>query len=119
MAPVLPRAVWRFCPFLDCSCSGKAAEFFSMRIFLDGWPKVFVDEIARFAPGGLAFEDSSYRLKMVVIMGCAAGGLLLLLFSWLTKEPGIRILAVTLLGFSWLAGYLGGELCRGRPTLPN
>jgi hypothetical protein len=77
--------------------------------FLKRWPKVFLREISRLAPGGLPFTCEDGPLVTPIALGSLAG-VLLLLASCAVAEPVLTIAGVILFG----AGWLGGLCYRGR-----
>jgi hypothetical protein len=86
--------------------------------FLRKWPKVFLQEVSRLAPGGLPFRFENTYLHLLtglsLILGC-----LLLLLTALVEEPWLIIGGVFLFAAGWIVGLVGGTYFPGRLILGN
>jgi hypothetical protein len=87
-----------------------------LQTFLSKWPKVFLKEISRLAPGGLPlfFEN---KLRDSCMTGSWLLGMVLLILAAVSREPLLTIGGVLFFGFGWLGGLFGPTWFPGRLIL--
>ncbi len=71
--------------------------------YLWKWPKVFLNDISRFVPGGLPFEQEGTFLDKLTLV-CFLLGLFLLFWSAFNAEPFLIIAGVLLFAAGWFGG---------------
>ncbi len=86
--------------------------------YLLRWPKVFLNEISRLAPGGLPFYWRNDVFTYVFCLGPIAGCGLLFMGQF-ADVPEITILGVCVCVLGWAGGWLGHKCYAGQPTLPG
>ncbi len=86
--------------------------------YLRNWPKVFCEQIARLAPGGLPLCFENRFMERCTALSLALGCLLLLLSAF-AAEPWLVIGGVALFAFGWFGGLFGGSWFPGRLKLEN
>ena len=86
--------------------------------FLRKWPKIFLKEVSRLAPGGLPFTFKNKYFHILtglsLILGC-----LLLLLTASVEEPWVALGGVFLFAAGWVVALVGGTYFPGRLTLEN
>jgi len=86
--------------------------------FLLKWPKVFLNEISRFAPGGLPlFFQNEFRDRCIAISWLV--GVVLLIMTVFTKAPLVTIWGVIFFAIGWFGGLFGATWFPSRLTLEN
>ena len=86
--------------------------------FLRKWPRVFLKEISRLAPGGLPFDVNNTLFHFLTAISSILG-ILMLLLTEVVGQAWVAIGGVFLFAAGWVAGLVGCRFFPGRLTLGN